>query len=139
MSDLYDQGAGRSPAVSGRIAQYDSGTVNEDISIGSDETNTISLNTTYLQAVVAVNVSLAPYAVGVGNIPDGKVTIMIDETPIATYALPKSDAWASNINDIIPFYKELYGTGHTLKIITGAGSGVSYNILYRVLVYTRAL
>jgi len=130
-------GAGRSPQVNGAIKIYDTGTVNEDISIGSDETNTVTLSSP--ERVIGVFVSI--YRNTSGGVPSGsavgaKFNAFIDEKPIGFYALPSSNEWATGITDFIPVNVELWGNGHSLKVVTGAASGVSYNIFYRVVVYT---
>lgn len=131
-------GVYRAPQVNGRVRIYDTGTVNEDITVGSDETSTTTLNP--VERVVGIYVSIYRNPSGgipSGNLIGGKFTAFINETPIAAYALPNTNEWANGITEYVPANIELWGSGNTLKIVTGSDAlGTSYNIFYRVYVYT---
>jgi len=133
-------GVGREPQASGRISIYDTGTINEDLSVGSTETRTISLNPA--ERVVGVYVSIWRNTAGgvpLGSLEGCKFSAFVNEQPIGSYSLPSSNEWSTGINDFIPANIELWGTGNVLKVQTGATSGSSYNIFYRVQVYTIAI
>lgn len=131
------EGVGRTPAANPIIKTYDTGIVNEDISIGSDETFTLPIGSG--ERVLGVFVSLQRNTAGgipFGNAINCKFQVFINETPVAVYALPQDNDWVSSIAEIVPINMELWGTGNELKIVMGAASGTSYNIFRRVMAYT---
>lgn len=128
-------GVGREPRTMASISTYDTGTINEDLIIGSTEELIIPLGS--MERVVSVNVSLV--ANPAGGVPFGsaigaKFSVFLNEAPVATYALPSNNDWSSNVNDIIP---QQFDTNQNsfLRIVSGADSGASYNFFYRVQVY----
>lgn len=128
-------GVGKEPSYAANPTTFDTGTINEDIAIGSTESHTITI--TPYSKLIAVWVSISRNEAGgvpFGNIAGGKVDILLDGKILASYSLPSSNDWGFQINETIPLAIDVLNSQVVLTI--GADSGTSYNVFLRMRAYT---
>lgn len=127
-------GVGRDPQVRNAISKV-SIEVTSDGLATNDPPHVSSTTIPAGVKVFAMGIQIQPTSSG-ASIDSARFRVFVDGYPVADYALPNSDSWASNISDMIPTDIPVWNTG-TLRVEYGpvAPDITGYNIGFSVTAY----
>lgn len=135
----YDQvlGAGRTPRYAGTPSNAQ---ISQSVAWNTTtDTYTASISSQTMIYGIAVSITPRDSNATTGTATRPQLSIFVDNSLVATYTLPPegSDASEWNVQDIVPYTKEIVGDGVLLKVTTIAtavgGNGYACNFVITAL------